>query len=59
MPLPYCVYILQSLRDGNLYTGYTTDLDQRLCAVSVSRGFVWVLDNMRGNGLILIRNQIN
>ena len=24
------VYVLRSLKDGNLYTGYTTDLRQRL-----------------------------
>ena len=24
------VYVLRSLRDGNLYTGYTTDLRQRV-----------------------------
>ena len=29
-PLPYCVYILRSRQDGDLYTGYTTDLDRRL-----------------------------
>jgi putative endonuclease len=30
--LPYCVYILQSERDEKLYTGFTTDLRQRLTA---------------------------
>jgi putative endonuclease len=29
-PLPYCVYVLRSQRDGNLYIGYTTDLARRL-----------------------------
>ena len=26
----YCVYILRSLKDGRLYTGYTTNLENRL-----------------------------
>ena len=30
MPLPYCVYILFSRKDFLLYTGFTTNLDQRL-----------------------------
>ena len=30
--LPYCVYILQSQRDGMLYIGFTTDLHARLTA---------------------------
>ena len=30
--LPYCVYILQSERDGLLYAGFTSDLRQRLTA---------------------------
>ena len=30
MPLPYCVYILFSLKDHLLYTGFTTNLQQRL-----------------------------
>jgi putative endonuclease len=30
MPLPYCVYILFSLKDLLLYTGFTTNLEQRL-----------------------------
>ena len=29
-PLPYCVYVLRSQRDGDLYIGYTTDLARRL-----------------------------
>jgi len=29
-PLPYCVYILLSLKDDNFYVGYTTDLSRRL-----------------------------
>ena len=28
--LPYCVYVLISARDGNLYTGFTIDLPRRL-----------------------------
>ncbi len=28
--LKYCVYVLQSLKDGNFYIGYTTNLNQRL-----------------------------
>ena len=28
--LPYCVYILLSLKDGNFYVGFTTDLSRRL-----------------------------
>lgn len=30
MILPYCVYVLVSLKDGKTYVGYTTDLQQRL-----------------------------
>ncbi len=30
MKLSYCVYILYSWKDGDLYTGYTTDLKKRL-----------------------------
>ena len=30
MPLPYCVYILFSHKDLLLYTGFTTDIDQRV-----------------------------
>jgi len=30
MPLPYCVYVLQSAKDGGLYIGFTTDLMRRL-----------------------------
>ena len=26
----YCVYVLQSKRDGRLYTGFTKDLESRL-----------------------------
>jgi len=26
----YYVYVLQSLKDGNMYTGFTTDLENRL-----------------------------
>ena len=29
-PLPYCVYVLFSETDGDLYTGFTTDLARRL-----------------------------
>ena len=29
-PLPYCVYVLLSLKDDNFYVGYTTDLPRRL-----------------------------
>jgi len=29
-PLPYCVYVLRSQKDGDLYVGYTTDLERRL-----------------------------
>ena len=32
MPLEYCVYVLISLKDQNLYVGYTTDLQERLTA---------------------------
>ncbi len=28
--LTHCVYILHSIQDGKLYTGYTTDLERRL-----------------------------
>ncbi len=28
--LQYCVYVLHSLKDNNLYIGYTTNLHQRL-----------------------------
>jgi len=28
--LQYCVYVLYSLKDNNFYTGYTTNLHQRL-----------------------------
>ena len=38
MNLPYCVYVLRSDRDGNLYTGFTTDLDERF--KRHSEGFV-------------------
>lgn len=30
MPLPYCVYILFSKKDFELYTGYTSNLEARL-----------------------------
>jgi predicted GIY-YIG superfamily endonuclease len=30
MPLPYCVYILFSRKDVLLYTGFTTDIEQRV-----------------------------
>lgn len=30
MPLEYCVYVLFSLKDGKLYTGFTVDLKRRL-----------------------------
>ncbi|RLG33260.1 GIY-YIG nuclease family protein, partial [Methanosarcinales archaeon] len=26
----YYVYVLQSLKDGNMYVGFTTDLENRL-----------------------------
>jgi putative endonuclease len=29
-PLPHCVYVLISQKDGKLYVGYTTDLMQRV-----------------------------
>ena len=29
-PLPHCVYVLRSRKDGDLYVGYTTDLPRRL-----------------------------
>lgn len=32
MRLQYCVYVLISLKDRNLYVGYTIDLQQRLTA---------------------------
>jgi putative endonuclease len=28
--LPFCVYVLLSLKDDNFYVGYTTDLPRRL-----------------------------
>ena len=30
MPLPYCVYILFSRKDYLLYTGYTTNIEERI-----------------------------
>jgi putative endonuclease len=30
MSLPYCVYILFSLKDHLLYTGFTSNLEQRI-----------------------------
>ena len=30
VPLPFCVYVLQSAKDGGLYIGFTTDLTRRL-----------------------------
>jgi putative endonuclease len=30
MPLPYCVYILFSKKDFELYTGYTSNLEARI-----------------------------
>jgi putative endonuclease len=30
MPLPYCVYILQSKKDLLLYHGFTTNIEQRI-----------------------------
>ncbi len=30
MPLPFCVYILFSRKDLLLYTGFTTDIDERV-----------------------------
>ena len=32
MRLKYCVYVLISLKDQNLYVGYTTNLSERLTA---------------------------
>ena len=32
MRLKYCVYVLISLKDQNLYVGYTTNLQERLSA---------------------------
>jgi putative endonuclease len=29
MPLPYCVYVLLSEKDGDFYVGFTTDLPRR------------------------------
>lgn len=29
-PLPFCVYVLLSLKDHDFYVGYTTDLTRRL-----------------------------
>ncbi len=29
-PLPFCVYVLRSQKDGELHIGYTTDLARRL-----------------------------
>jgi len=29
-PLPYCVYVLHSLKVGDFYVGFTTDLPRRL-----------------------------
>jgi len=29
-PLPFCVYVIQSLKDDGLYIGFTTDLARRL-----------------------------
>lgn len=30
MTMPFCVYVLRSDHDGNLYVGFTTNLDERL-----------------------------
>ena len=30
MPLPYCVYVLYSLKDNKQYIGYTTNLEKRI-----------------------------
>lgn len=30
MPLPYCVYVLFSIKDRLLYTGFTTNIERRL-----------------------------
>ena len=30
MPLPFCVYILKSEKDGLNYTGFTTNLEKRI-----------------------------
>ena len=30
MPLPYCVYVLKSLKDSKNYIGFTTNLDKRV-----------------------------
>lgn len=32
MPLPYCVYILFSIKDRLLYTGFTTNIEARIKA---------------------------
>jgi len=32
IPLPYCVYVLKSQVDGDLYIGFTTDIIQRVTA---------------------------
>jgi putative endonuclease len=29
-PLPFCAYVLLSLKDGNFYVGYSTELTRRL-----------------------------
>ena len=31
-PLPYCVYVLRSERDGDLYVGFTQSLSERFAA---------------------------
>jgi len=28
--MPYCVYVLRSMKDGDLYTGMTSDIERRL-----------------------------
>ncbi len=30
MYLPYCVYVLKSLRDGKNYTGFSSNLEERI-----------------------------
>ncbi|MBI4132908.1 MAG: GIY-YIG nuclease family protein [Candidatus Sungbacteria bacterium] len=35
----YFVYVLQSLRDGNKYVGFTTNLEQRLSEHNRGRSF--------------------
>ena len=43
MPTFYYVYVLQSLKDNDFYTGYTTDLEKR--ALSHNEGKVFSTKN--------------